>query len=148
MITKSVIGHQSTRAYALAELLNVAHQQAYRATNEGTGDPKAALMRVQNLLHAAGECADNLAADLSDLIAAAEPEKPEAPPVSDDLHSLELTIFACSVLRVNGINTVGKLISLTVIDLLKLPNVGQKTIDNIKRALESKGLSLAPEASK
>lgn len=146
MITKPTISYHCARAFALAELLDVAYAQAYDALDQCTDKPESVLDRVKNLLHVAEECASNLATDLSDLIADAEPDTPNEPTAcaaSDDLYSLGLTAFTTRTLCGHGISTIRKLTSLTFLDLLKLPNVGQKSLNEIKEKLSEKGLSLA-----
>ncbi len=55
---------------------------------------------------------------------------------------LELTTRATDRLKVGGINTIGDLTQRTELELLKIPNLGIKSLSEIIDALKSRGLSL------
>ncbi|AAO89821.1 DNA-directed RNA polymerase subunit alpha [Coxiella burnetii] len=59
-------------------------------------------------------------------------------PVED----LELTVRAANCLKAESINYIGDLVQCTENDLLKTPNLGKKSLLEIKSVLAQKGLSL------
>jgi DNA-directed RNA polymerase subunit alpha len=59
-------------------------------------------------------------------------------PVDD----LELTVRSANCLKAESIYYIGDLIQRTESDLLKAPNLGRKSLNEIKDILQSKGLSL------
>ena len=59
------------------------------------------------------------------------------------VQTLDLTTRASNVMEDQGITTVGELVQLTESELLRTPNVGRLTINNLKRVLAQLGLSLA-----
>jgi DNA-directed RNA polymerase subunit alpha len=59
-------------------------------------------------------------------------------PVDD----LELTVRSANCLKAEGIYYVGDLIQRTEVELLKTPNLGKKSLTEIKDVLASRGLSL------
>lgn len=68
MISKSQMHHESTRLFALAQLLDTTHTIAFSAVSEGSDDYEGVLQRVHELLFAAIELAHNAAHELSELI--------------------------------------------------------------------------------
>ena len=55
---------------------------------------------------------------------------------------LDLTIRTKNVLRASDINTVAELVSLTINQIMKMPNSGRRTIEDITSVLQSHNLSL------
>ena len=55
---------------------------------------------------------------------------------------LELTVRSANCLKAEGIYYVGDLIQRTEVELLKTPNLGKKSLTEIKDVLASRGLSL------
>lgn len=55
---------------------------------------------------------------------------------------LELTVRAANCLKAEDIFYIGDLIQKTEVELLKTPNLGKKSLTEIKEVLERKGLSL------
>lgn len=62
------------------------------------------------------------------------------------VEQLDLSVRTINCLRRANIATVGELISREEIDLLRLRNFGQKSLQEIKERLESLGLSLSQKA--
>lgn len=60
----------------------------------------------------------------------------------DYVSELEFTVRTDNVLKAVGILTIHELVKKTELDLLKIPNMGKKTLTEIKDVLESKGLYL------
>ena len=75
-----------------------------------------------------------------------EEEKPSAPQIDPILlrpvDDLELTVRSANCLKAENIYYIGDLIQRTETELLKAPNLGRKSLNEIKEVLASKGLSL------
>lgn len=73
-------------------------------------------------------------------------EAPPAPQVDPILlrpvDDLELTVRSANCLKAENIYYIGDLIQRTETELLKTPNLGRKSLNEIKEVLASKGLSL------
>ncbi len=73
----------------------------------------------------------------------AEDEEPEFDPVLlRPVDDLELTVRSANCLKAENIFYIGDLIQRTEVELLKTPNLGRKSLTEIKDVLASKGLSL------
>jgi len=59
-------------------------------------------------------------------------------PVDD----LELTVRSANCLKAENIYYIGDLVQRTEVELLKTPNLGKKSLTEIKDVLASRGLSL------
>ncbi len=55
---------------------------------------------------------------------------------------LELTVRSANCLKAESINYIGDLVQRTEVELLRTPNLGKKSLTEIKDVLESHGLSL------
>lgn len=60
----------------------------------------------------------------------------------DYVSELEFTVRTDNVLKAIGVLTVYDLVQKTERDLMKVPNMGKKSLNEIKDVLESKGLHL------
>ena len=73
-------------------------------------------------------------------------ESPRAPQVDPTLlrpvDDLELTVRSANCLKAENIYYIGDLIQRTETELLKTPNLGRKSLNEIKEVLASRGLSL------
>jgi DNA-directed RNA polymerase subunit alpha len=73
-------------------------------------------------------------------------EQPKAPPVDPILlrpvDDLELTVRSANCLKAENIYYIGDLIQRTETELLKTPNLGRKSLNEIKEVLASRGLTL------
>ena len=73
-------------------------------------------------------------------------EQPKAPKIDPRLlrpvDDLELTVRSANCLKAENIYYIGDLIQRTEIELLKTPNLGRKSLNEIKEVLDSRGLSL------
>ncbi len=106
----------------------------------GTIEPEEAIRRCATILQ------QQLAAfvDLKDE-KQAEPEKeePEVDPILlRPVDDLELTVRSANCLKTENIHYIGDLIQRTEVELLKTPNLGKKSLTEIKDVLASRGLSL------
>ncbi|MEE9343152.1 MAG: DNA-directed RNA polymerase subunit alpha [Gammaproteobacteria bacterium] len=75
----------------------------------------------------------------------AEPETNEAdidPVLLRPVDDLELTVRSANCLKAESIYFIGDLIQRTEVELLKTPNLGKKSLTEIKDVLASRGLSL------
>ena len=77
-------------------------------------------------------------------------EETEAPGIDEELaaklemavESLELTVRSNNCLEANHIQTVGELVRMTEVDLLKIRSFGKTSLREIQRKLSDLGLSL------
>jgi len=70
-------------------------------------------------------------------------EEPEVDPILlRSVDDLELTVRSANCLKAENIYYIGDLIQRTEVELLKTPNLGKKSLTEIKDVLASKGLSL------
>jgi len=109
--------------------------------SNGTIDPEECIRRAATILQ------QQLAVfvDLEDAgeQAKAEPAEPEIDPVLlRPVDDLELTVRSANCLKAEQIYYIGDLIQRTEVELLKTPNLGKKSLTEIKDVLASKGLSL------
>jgi len=106
----------------------------------GTIDPEEAIK------HAATILADQLSSFVNLNVREAEaPEEkePEIDPILlRPIDDLELTVRSANCLKAEQIYFIGDLIQRTEVELLKTPNLGKKSLTEIKDVLASKGLSL------
>ena len=106
----------------------------------GTLDPKKARE------HAATIMQQQLAAFVNlDAIAEQEAKKDQNdfdPFLMRSIEELELTVRSTNCLKAESIFLIGDLLQRTEFDLLKTPNLGKKSLNEIKDVLASKGFSL------
>lgn len=109
---------------------------------DGTLDPEEAIRRAATILQ------DQLAAfvtldDSTESDSSDEPEKPAIDPVLlRPVDDLELTVRSANCLKAENIFMIGDLIQRTEVELLKTPNLGKKSLTEIKDVLATRGLSL------
>ncbi|WP_101760269.1 DNA-directed RNA polymerase subunit alpha [Oceanicoccus sp. KOV_DT_Chl] len=106
----------------------------------GTIDPEEAIRRAATIL----QQQLSVFVDL-------ESEKEAAPVVEEDqvdpillrpVDDLELTVRSANCLKAENIYYIGDLVQRTEVELLKTPNLGKKSLTEIKDVLASRGLSL------
>ncbi|AKC32497.1 DNA-directed RNA polymerase subunit alpha [Candidatus Pantoea carbekii] len=106
----------------------------------GTIDPEEAIRRAATIL------AEQLEAfvDLRDVCQPeVKEEKPEFDPILlRAVDDLELTVRSANCLKAEAIHYIGDLVQRTEVELLKTPNLGKKSLTEIKDVLASRGLSL------
>ncbi len=108
----------------------------------GTIDPEEAIRRSATILQ------DQLSAFVKlDETPGGLPEPvPGEPPVDPILlrpvDDLELTVRSANCLKAENIFLIGDLIQRTEVELLKTPNLGKKSLTEIKDVLATRGLSL------
>jgi DNA-directed RNA polymerase subunit alpha len=109
---------------------------------DGTLDPEEAIRRAATILQ------DQLSAfvTLDDIIeseVSQESEKPAIDPILlRPVDDLELTVRSANCLKAENIFLIGDLIQRTEVELLKTPNLGKKSLTEIKDVLATRGLSL------
>ncbi len=108
----------------------------------GTIDPEEAIRRsatiLQEQLSAFVKLDESTAAETEK-----EPAKPEVDPVLlRPVDDLELTVRSANCLKAENIFLIGDLIQRTEVELLKTPNLGKKSLTEIKDVLATRGLSL------
>lgn len=83
-------------------------------------------------------------ADLQDASATAEKMESSliSPILTRPVDDLELTVRSANCLKAENINYIGDLIQRTETELLKTPNLGRKSLNEIKDVLSARGLSL------
>jgi DNA-directed RNA polymerase subunit alpha len=106
----------------------------------GTVDPEEAIRHAATILQ------DQLSAFV-DLQASAQeattaPEADVDPILLRPVDDLELTVRSANCLKAESIYYIGDLIQRTEVELLKTPNLGKKSLTEIKDVLATRGLSL------
>jgi len=106
----------------------------------GTIEPEEAIRRSATILQ-------QQLAVFVDLQNEAEPEPEEQEDEIDPIllrpvDDLELTVRSANCLKAENIYYIGDLIQRTEVELLKTPNLGKKSLTEIKDVLASRGLSL------
>lgn len=83
-------------------------------------------------------------ADLEGTAPVAEAAKPTQvdPVLLRPVHDLELTVRSANCLKAENIYYIGDLIQRTENELLKTPNLGRKSLNEIKEVLAARGLTL------
>lgn len=106
----------------------------------GTIDPEQALRRASTLLHEQIALFVDIRAPL---VSAEKLNEPEIDPkFMRPVEDLELTVRSANCLKAENIYYIGDLIQKTETELLKTPNLGKKSLNEIKAILADRGLSL------
>jgi len=106
----------------------------------GTVDPEEAIRRAASILE------DQLSMFVE--LKRSEVSAPQAAPLEIDpvllrpIDDLELTVRSTNCLKAENIHYIGDLIQRSEVELLKTPNLGKKSLTEIKDVLASHGLSL------
>ncbi|NNF15349.1 MAG: DNA-directed RNA polymerase subunit alpha [Gammaproteobacteria bacterium] len=106
----------------------------------GTIDPEEAIRRAGNILQ------DQLSVFV-DLRGAGEADADSAethvdPILLRPVDDLELTVRSANCLKAESINYIGDLVQRTEVELLRTPNLGKKSLTEIKEILAQHGLAL------
>jgi len=106
----------------------------------GTVDPEEAVRQAASILN---EHLSVFVALKSEETPKINEEKPQFDPLLlRSVDDLELTVRSANCLKAENIFYIGDLIQRTEVDLLKTPNLGKKSLTEIKDVLATKGLSL------
>jgi DNA-directed RNA polymerase subunit alpha len=106
----------------------------------GTIDPEEAIRRAATIMQ------EQLSSFVE--LKSKEEAKPEAkedeidPILLRSVDDLELTVRSANCLKAENIYYIGDLIQRTEVELLKTPNLGKKSLTEIKEVLAQRGLSL------
>ncbi len=106
----------------------------------GTLDPEEAIRRAATILQQQLAVFVDLEGEKE-----LEPQKQEEeidPILLRPVDDLELTVRSANCLKAENIYYIGDLVQRTEVELLKTPNLGKKSLTEIKDVLASKGLSL------
>ena len=106
----------------------------------GTLDPEEAIRRAATILQQQLAAFVDLKGDVQQVSA---PQEDEIDPILlRPVDDLELTVRSANCLKAENIYYIGDLIQRTEVELLKTPNLGKKSLTEIKDVLASRGLSL------
>ncbi len=106
----------------------------------GTIDPEEAIRRAGTILKDQLDVFLELRGQDETLSTAAESQID--PMLLRPVDELELTVRSANCLKAENINYIGDLVQRTEVELLRTPNLGKKSLTEIKEVLESHGLSL------
>ncbi|MCU7929270.1 MAG: DNA-directed RNA polymerase subunit alpha [Candidatus Thiodiazotropha sp. (ex Codakia rugifera)] len=107
----------------------------------GTIDPEEAIRRSASILRDQLSVFVDLEAEAAESVT--EPEEPAIDPILlRPVDDLELTVRSANCLKAENIFLIGDLIQRTEVELLKTPNLGKKSLTEIKDVLARRGLSL------
>ncbi|MFZ5757573.1 MAG: DNA-directed RNA polymerase subunit alpha [Pseudomonadota bacterium] len=107
----------------------------------GTVDPEEAIRRAATILQQQIAVFVDLERDRE--VGAVEASGPDIDPILlRPVDDLELTVRSANCLKAENIYYIGDLVQRTEVELLKTPNLGKKSLTEIKDVLASKGLSL------
>ncbi len=110
----------------------------------GTIDPKSAVQQAAAILRdQLGSFVALERTSYDEAGTSLEPEKPVFDPMLlRPVDDLELTVRSANCLKAENIYLIGDLIQRTEVELLKTPNLGKKSLTEIKDVLAMRGLSL------
>jgi DNA-directed RNA polymerase subunit alpha len=110
----------------------------------GTIDPQEAIQRAASILRdQLSSFVDLDATTGTDAPAEFAPKEPPFDPILvRPVDELELTVRSANCLKAENIYLIGDLIQRTEVELLKTPNLGKKSLTEIKDVLATRGLSL------
>lgn len=106
----------------------------------GTINPEEAIRRAGSILKDQLDVFVDLRGQ--DALAAGAGESHVDPILTRPVDELELTVRSANCLKAENINYIGDLIQRTEVELLRTPNLGKKSLTEIKEVLESHGLAL------
>ncbi len=108
--------------------------------SNGTIDPEEAIRRAATILQQ--QLAVFVDLESEKLEDAPEEEDEVDPILLRPVDDLELTVRSANCLKAENIYYIGDLVQRTEVELLKTPNLGKKSLTEIKDVLASRGLSL------
>jgi DNA-directed RNA polymerase subunit alpha len=106
----------------------------------GTLDPEEAIRRAATILQQQLAIFVDLQSEAEKV--EAEPEEEVDPMLLRPVDDLELTVRSANCLKAENIYYIGDLVQRTEVELLKTPNLGKKSLTEIKDVLASRGLHL------
>jgi DNA-directed RNA polymerase subunit alpha len=107
----------------------------------GTIDPEDAVRQAATILRS--QLAVFVDLEAEEAMETSQSNEPEIDPILlRPVDDLELTVRSANCLKAESIYYIGDLIQRTEVELLKTPNLGKKSLTEIKDVLASRGLSL------
>ncbi|MBI1195946.1 MAG: DNA-directed RNA polymerase subunit alpha [Gammaproteobacteria bacterium] len=106
----------------------------------GTIDPEEAIRTAATILR--DQLASFINLESSEVETTEESEEQFDPILLRPVDDLELTVRSANCLKAENIFFIGDLIQRTEVELLKTPNLGRKSLTEIKDVLANRGLSL------
>lgn len=107
----------------------------------GTIDPEDAVRESATILRSQLEVFVDLEAE--EAVEVSQAKEPEIDPtLLRPVDDLELTVRSANCLKAESIHYIGDLVQRTEVELLRTPNLGKKSLTEIKDVLASHGLSL------
>ena len=106
----------------------------------GTIDPEEAIRRSATILQQ--QLAIFVDLENEEVVEQQKEEEEIDPILLRPVDDLELTVRSANCLKAENIYYIGDLIQRTEVELLKTPNLGKKSLTEIKDVLASRGLSL------
>ena len=108
--------------------------------SNGTIEPEQAIRQAATILHKQIAVFVNL--ESTEIEAEAVEEAQVDPVLLRPVDDLELTVRSANCLKAENINNIGDLVRRTEVELLKTPNLGKKSLNEIKEVLAAHGLEL------
>lgn len=108
--------------------------------SNGTIDPEQAIRDAATILHNQIRVFVDL--ESTDVETEAEEEIHIDPVLLRPVDDLELTVRSANCLKAENINNIGDLVRRTEVELLKTPNLGKKSLNEIKEVLAAHNLEL------
>ena len=108
--------------------------------SNGTVNPEQAIRDAATILHHQISVFVDL--ESTDLEDESEVEIHVDPVLLRPVDDLELTVRSANCLKAENINNIGDLVRRTEVELLKTPNLGKKSLNEIKEVLAAHGLEL------
>lgn len=110
--------------------------------SDGTVDPEEAIRFAAKVLQYHLTVFAELDSDIPEVNEPADKKELIDPKLLRPVDDLELTVRSANCLKAENIFYIGDLIQRTEVELLKTPNLGKKSLTEIKDVLASRGLSL------
>ncbi len=104
----------------------------------GAIDPEECMQEAERILHE--QSVFTTSHDVAPRVEKADPNFD--PVLLRPVDDLELTVRSANCLKAESIHCIGDLVQRTEVDLLKTPNLGKKSLTEIKDVLSARGLAL------
>lgn len=108
--------------------------------SNGTIEPEQAIREAATILH--NQIKVFVKLESTEVIEEEEEEIHIDPVLLSPVDDLELTVRSANCLKAENINSIGDLVRRTEVELLKTPNLGKKSLNEIKEVLAARGLEL------
>lgn len=108
--------------------------------SNGTIEPEQAIREAATILH--NQIKVFVKLESTEVVEEQEEEVHIDPVLLSPVDDLELTVRSANCLKAENINSIGDLVRRTEVELLKTPNLGKKSLNEIKEVLDARGLEL------